>query len=59
MAIYHPEKQGERKSGDRWDPEAPFALAFVAPSKQGGDPANSKRLNLHFGGWELKGRCLQ
>jgi len=49
--LYHPERQGERKSGDRWDPEAPFALAFVAPSKVNGDPGKY-RLNLHFGGRE-------
>jgi len=48
--LYHPERQGERESGDRWvwNPEAPLALAFVAPSKRGGDPGTN-RLNLHFG----------
>jgi hypothetical protein len=49
--LYHPERQGVRKTGDEWDPAAPFALAFVAPSKLDGDPGKN-RLNLHFGGRE-------
>jgi len=52
--LYRPERQGERKPGDKWvwDPDAPLALAFVAPSKvDGGDPGKN-RLNLHFGGRE-------
>ena len=53
MWLYRPDRQGERKSDDKWawDPEAPLALAFVAPSKKGGDPGKH-RLNLHFGGRE-------
>ena len=51
MWLYRLEKQSERKSCDKWDPGAPFALAVVAPSKVGGDPGRNC-LNLHFGGRE-------
>ena len=58
--LYRPEKQSVYKSGNKWawDPEAPYALAFVAPSKKGGDPGEH-RLNLYFGGREyFKGNVV-